>query len=88
MSVDPKALEGVIKQLYPEIDQHGIAMSSHWDEVTKAWMVRLSKGENTLETHIEPQDAEDCLKGTKCVYLSTQVSRFVEAYCLRDAKSC
>jgi hypothetical protein len=88
MSVDPKALEGKIKQLYPEIDQHGIDMSSHWDDVTKAWMIRLAKGGNTLETHIESQDAEDCLSGTKCVYLNTQLSRFVEAYCLRGDKSC
>ncbi len=88
MSVDPKALEGMIKQLYPEIGQYSIDMSSHWDDVTKAWMIRLSKGDNALETHIESQDAEDCLNGTKCVYLATQIGRFVQDYCLLDDKSC
>ncbi len=88
MSVDPKALEGKIKQLYPEIGKYGIDMSSRWDDVTQSWMIRLAKGDNTLETHIEPQDAQDCLGGAKCVYLGAQIGRFVQDYCLLDDKSC
>ena len=87
MSIDPKALEAKIKSFYPEIEQHGLTASLHKDEATGAWMLKLTKGGDSMETHIEAQDAADCLEGKECVYLTTQVARFVEAYCLRGG-SC
>lgn len=88
MSVDAAALEAKIKSMYPEIEQHGLGMSVHPDEATGAWMVKLTKGGNTLETHVEKQDAEGCIDGKECVYLTTQIASFVEAYCLRGGDSC
>jgi hypothetical protein len=43
----------------------------------------MRKDDNELSTHIDKQDAEDCLKGKECVYLGTQIGRFVQNYCLR-----
>jgi hypothetical protein len=83
MSVDASALLSKIKTLYPDIEKHGIEMAARFDEASNAWMVSMKKGDDTMETHIENQDAEDCVNGSECVYLSTQIARFVEAYCLR-----
>ena len=42
-----------------------------------AWIVHLAKGQNELITHVEPQDAEDCLTGKECVYLGHQIGQFI-----------
>lgn len=87
MSVDPKVLEAKIKAFYPEIVANNLDMSVRFDAASQAWMVRLAKGADELETHLEAADAEGCLAGRECVHLTAQVARFIEAYCLRGT-SC
>lgn len=83
MSVDPQELKRKIKEIYPEVEKYSVETDVKFDEETDSWLITMRKGENELSTHIEKQDAEDCLKGKECVYLGTQIGRFVQNYCLR-----
>jgi hypothetical protein len=79
---DPKALANAIASLYPEIAAHGIAVTVTEDPASGAWLVTMGNSGNSLSTHLEKKDADDCLAGIKCVHLGVQIGRFVENYCL------
>lgn len=83
MKVDEANLTAKIKQMYPEIDKYGVAISASLDAKTNAWLVKMTKGENVLTTHVEVRDAEKCLADVECVYLGTQIGQFIRAYCLK-----
>lgn len=83
MTVDAKALQAKITDMYPDIAKNGIQLSVNFDATQNAWMVKMTKGGDSLETHLEAADAEACVSGTECVHLTTQIAQFVEAYCLR-----
>ncbi len=80
MSVDPKVLEQKLKEMYPEIDEHRLALSLCFDPDKDAWIVVLNKGSHELKTHLERKDAEACLEGTQCVYLGVQIGQFVQNF--------
>ncbi len=84
MSVDPKALESTIREMYPEIVKHGLLLSLSFDTDTDAWIVKLSKGKHELTTHLEKKDAEGCLDGIQCIYLGIQVGQFVKNFELNE----
>ncbi len=80
MNVDQKALESTIRKMYPEIIKHGLSLSLSFDTDTDSWIVKLSKGEHKLTTHLEKKDAEACLDGIQCIYLGVQIGQFVENF--------
>ena len=80
MSVDRKALESTIREMYPEIIKHDLALSLSFDTDTDSWIVELGKGKHKLSTHIEKKDAEACLNGTQCIYLGVQIGQFVKNF--------
>jgi hypothetical protein len=82
MSVDPNELKKKIHEIYPEIDKYSVDTEVSFEDETGEWLVTMHKGENKLSTHIDPKDAEDCLQGRQCVYLGTQIGRFIQSYCL------
>ncbi|MFW6323528.1 MAG: hypothetical protein ACOC0U_00560 [Desulfovibrionales bacterium] len=84
MDVNKSELKSKLVELYPEIEQHGIAMDVYPDEQTDTWKVSFKKDENELETHLEKKDVEGCLGGKECAHLGVQLGRFVKNYCLRD----
>lgn len=67
-----------IRSIYPEIGACGIDVEMNFDENKKAWIVDLKKGSHHLITHLELQDADVCMEGKQCVYLSTQIAQLVE----------
>ncbi|WP_029897489.1 hypothetical protein [Desulfohalovibrio reitneri] len=81
MSVDQQQVMAKIKEMYPEIDKYGLQASLSFDDQKDAWMLELKKDEHELVTHIEKADAEKCLEGVECVYLSHQIGQFVRVYC-------
>ena len=81
MSVDPKQLDKKIREIYPEIDKWGIKLDFEFDDETDAWLVKFTKGSDTLTTHLQRDDAEKCINGEQCVYFGVQVGRFVKNYC-------
>lgn len=80
MSVDVRALENKLREMYPEIQGHGLDLSLSFDEGKKAWIIGLKKGQHALSTHLDAKDAEDCIDGVKCVYLGVQIGQFVKNF--------
>lgn len=64
-----------IRSIYPEIGQCGMDVELEWDDAKKAWIVDLRKDGKELTTHLEPQDAEACMLGTRCVALGMQIAQ-------------
>ncbi len=47
---------------------------------TNAYLVTFKRGASLLTTHLEKQDADDCMNGIKCVYLGIQVAQFIKNF--------
>ena len=87
MTVDPKELEKKLKEIYPEIDKYNLEMKIEQDPETSSWVVTFSKEGQSLSTHIEYEDIENCLQGKECVHLGVQLGRFMKNYC-DDSGEC
>jgi len=72
---DKKELCDKIRSLYPEIGECGINIDVDWNEGKKAWVVDLKKDNHELTTHLEPEDADGCMDGNKCVSLGLQIAQ-------------
>jgi len=64
-----------IRSIYPDIGECAIDVNVEWDEEKKAWVVDLKKDKHHLKTHLEPEDADSCMKGKQCVSLGLQISQ-------------
>jgi dolichyl-phosphate-mannose--protein O-mannosyl transferase len=82
VSVDPAALKSKILEMYPELSKNNVETTVTFEDATKAWLVKVEKGENNLTTHVEEEDAAKCLEGVECVHLGTEIGRFIEYYCM------
>jgi hypothetical protein len=74
------ALEDKILEMYPEVRQHGINISLDFNEEKNAWIIKFKKAHHELTTHLEKQDADDCIEGKKCVYLGVQIGEFIKNF--------
>jgi hypothetical protein len=74
---DKKDLCEKIKSIYPDIGECGIDVDVDYDAGKKSWVVDLKHGAQELKTHLEPEDADDCMEGKECVYLGTQIAQLV-----------
>lgn len=77
MNVSHHDLEKKLREMYPEIEKHGLILALDFDAGKDAWKVNLRKGDRELATYLEKKDAEDCLDGVECVYLGVQIGQFV-----------
>jgi hypothetical protein len=68
---DKKELCEKIKALYPDVGECGIDVDVDYDEAKKAWIVDLKKD----KTHLEPEEADQCMEGKQCVSLGLQVAQ-------------
>lgn len=80
MSVNAASLEAKLREMYPEIGKHDLALALKFDDNKGAWIVRLHKDKHELTTHLEKKDAEECLGGIKCVYLGVQIAQFIKNF--------
>ena len=69
-----------LREMYPEIDSHGLDLELAFDHEKDAWIVSLRKGAHELTTHLERKDADDCLEGVECVYLGVQIGQFLKNF--------
>jgi hypothetical protein len=69
-----------LKEIYSEIERHGLDLSVEFSHEKDAWLVHLKKGEHELTTHLERRDADECLEGEKCVYLGVQIGQFIKNF--------
>jgi len=80
MSVDPRALDSKLREIYPEIAKHDLSLSLSFDREKDAWIVKLAKGKHELTTHLERKDADASFEGVQCIYLGVQISQFLENF--------
>jgi hypothetical protein len=69
-----------LKEIYSEIDEHGLDLSAEFSHEKDAWLIHLQKGEHELTTHLERRDADKCLEGVECVYLGVQIGQFIKNF--------
>lgn len=81
MQVNADELKQKILALFPEIEQYGLDMTLEFDPEQDAWLLTVSKGQDTLSTHLEEQDVEACLTGKECYHVAVQLGRFIRNYC-------
>lgn len=64
-----------IRSIYPEVGKCGMDVGVEWSSDKKAWIVDLKKDEHELTTYLEPEDADACMEGEKCVSLGIKISQ-------------
>lgn len=72
---DKKELCSKIKSIYPDIGECGIDVDVDYDKTKKAWVVDLKKDKHELTTHLEPEEADECIEGKQCVSLGLQIAQ-------------
>ena len=78
------ALKDKLLEMYPELERNQIAVNLSFDEQKDAYVLRIHKSAQKLTTHLERQDADDCMRGVKCVSLGIQVEQFSKNFAYRD----
>lgn len=73
-------LKEKILEMYPEIGEQNLSLGLSFDEDKNAYILTLRGGNEMLTTHLEKQDADECMNGVKCVYLGVQVAQFIKNY--------
>ena len=75
-----KELLGKLREIYPEIEEHGIGMSAEFSHEKNAWIIGFKKDDHELTTHLERKDADSCLEGVQCVYFGVQIAQFFKNF--------
>lgn len=73
-------LQAKITEMYPEIGKHNLSMSVDFSEDNNAYSITFRRGADELATRLEKHDADECMNGTKCVYLGVQVAQFINNF--------
>jgi len=74
------ALADKIREMYPEIQEHSFSFGINFSEEKNAYILTFRRGGEELTTHLEKNDADDCMNGIKCVYLGVQVAQFIKNF--------
>ena len=73
-------LKNKVVEMYPEIGKHNVAVDMTFDDRKNAYLLTFTRGKEVLATHLEKQDADECMNGIKCVYLGVQVAQFIKNF--------
>lgn len=71
--MDKNQLCHKIEQIYPDIGKCGIDINVSYDDDNERWKVHLKKDNKSLDTFLEPGDAELCMDGKQCVSLGIEI---------------
>jgi hypothetical protein len=80
MSYSLETLKAKIVDFYPEIEKHQLQTALTFDKGKNAYVIKIQKGQHTLTTFLEKQDADSCVQGKKCVYLGLHIAEFVKNF--------
>lgn len=84
MGYSTVALKKKIIEMYPEIWQQKLAVEVVFSAEKDAYVVHFTRGSESLATHLEKKDADECMNGIKCVYLGVQVAQFIKNFAARE----
>jgi len=73
--MDKNELCHKIEQIYPDIGRCGIDLCVSYDDDNDRWKVHLKRDNKSLDTFLEPGDAELCMEGWQCVSLGIEISQ-------------
>lgn len=73
-------LQAKISEMYPEIGEHDLSVRLDFSEKKNAYILTFRRGADELTTHLEKNDADECMNGIKCVYLGVQVAQFIKNF--------
>ncbi|GAQ93943.1 sulfur relay protein, TusE/DsrC/DsvC family [Thermodesulfovibrio aggregans] len=77
-------LKNKILEMYPEVKAQGFTVNIYYSEEKQAYIIRFQKGTSELITHLDKQDADDCMNNVKCVYLGVQIGQFIKNFTERE----
>ncbi|GAB5046098.1 TusE/DsrC/DsvC family sulfur relay protein [Thermodesulfovibrio sp. TK110] len=77
-------LKNKILEMYPEVKEHGFNINIYYSEEKQAYIIRFQKDTSELITHLDKQDADDCMNNVKCVYLGVQIGQFIKNFTERE----
>jgi hypothetical protein len=80
MGYTNEALKDKIMEMYPEITAHTVTVGIDFDRRKDAYILTFKRGKEVLSTHLEKNDADECMNGIKCVYLGVQVAQFISNF--------
>jgi hypothetical protein len=72
---EKKQLCEKIRGIYPDIGVCGIDVDVEYDEAKGVWIVNLRRDNRELKTHLELEEADQCMEGKQCVSLGLQVAQ-------------
>jgi hypothetical protein len=81
MEITAKNLKAKLREIHPEIEKYGLGLDVRFDKSKQAWLAAFSKGNHTLETHLEEKDVQSCMDNVQCVYVGVQLGQFIRNYC-------
>jgi len=73
-------LKEKIMAMHPEIRRHNLTVGLDFDVRKNAYIITFNRGSETLTTHLEKEDADECMNGIKCVYFGVQVAQFIRNF--------
>jgi len=87
--LDPTELCRQIKQIHPEINQQDIQVEVRFDPLHNDWVIDLKLRNHHLLTYLDPDEADQCMRGQACASLNLQIDLLPDAWgpTLKLAKS-
>ena len=74
------ALKNKIREIYPEIQEHGITFGLGFSDDINAYVLNLKKDIHELTTYLDKKDADECMDGMKCVNLGVKIGEFIKNF--------
>jgi len=80
MGYSKVALIDKIREIYPDIQKHDIALGVDFSEEKNAYVVKFKKDVHELATYLDKKDADECIDGVKCVHLGVKIGEFIKNF--------
>lgn len=86
MEHEENELKRMLKEIYPEIEQHNLELDMEYKHEKEYWIVKLERGDFKLHTFLDKKDAEVCLGGVGSVSLGVQIAQFASNLNTKDCE--
>jgi hypothetical protein len=80
MAYTMEKLKAKVKEMFPDIEKYSMDCELTFDEGKNAYIIKLTKGQHVLNTHLDKPDADACMEGKECVHLGIQMAQFVKNF--------
>jgi hypothetical protein len=77
-------LKNKILEMYPEVKAQGFNVNIYYNGEKQSYIIRFQRGTSELITHLDKNDADDCMNNIKCVYLGVQIGQFIKNFTERE----